>query len=154
AQPPTGREAVESGQHHVEDDRVVGNGLRHPERCLAALRRVGCMAILTKAACDQRGHLWLVLDDEYSHRLIVASVDETAMSDRCGGSAQLPRGIPVHGGLFAPEPASQWFSIPCLITDSAGCARRSGAATSLCGCFGSSPPQVAPCAAPARDQSG
>ena len=39
AQAAQGREAVEAGQHHVEQDGVVRRGLDHPQRVLARWRR-------------------------------------------------------------------------------------------------------------------
>ena len=72
AEAPADREAVEPGQHHVEHDRVVGDGVRHPERLLAAIGDVDGVALLAQAAREQARELRLVLDHEHTHPFIVA----------------------------------------------------------------------------------
>src|SRR6266566_3739413 len=76
---PAGREAVESGQHHVEDDRVVRCRAGHPEGVLAARSDVCDMALFAQAARDEGCHLRLVFDHEHTHRLILATANEKAM---------------------------------------------------------------------------
>ena len=71
AQAAAGLEAVDARQHHVEDDRVVLGGARHPQRVLAARRHVRDDPLLAQAAADQRRHLHLVLDDQHPHRPIL-----------------------------------------------------------------------------------
>ena len=71
--------AVEPGQHHVEDDRVVRMRLRHPERVLAGRRDVGAVALLDEPAPDQSRHLHLVLDDQDAHTGILRLLDEREM---------------------------------------------------------------------------
>ena len=62
-----GLEAVDPGQHDVEDDRVVGCRSRHPERVLAGLGEVDCVAVLLQALAQQPAQLQLVLDDQDPH---------------------------------------------------------------------------------------
>jgi len=61
------REAVEAREHHVEQNRVVGGGLDHPERVFADSSDVSGMAFLTQPSGDQSCHFWFVLDDEHAH---------------------------------------------------------------------------------------
>ena len=68
AQPAADLEAVDAGQHHVEHDRVVGGGARHPQRVLALDGDVGEHPLVAQAAADQGGQLDLVLDDQHAHR--------------------------------------------------------------------------------------
>jgi hypothetical protein len=71
AQAAAGLEATHPRQHHVEDDRIVGQRVHHPERVLAVRRDVGGEPFLDQAAANQARHAQLILDDQYAHRLIV-----------------------------------------------------------------------------------
>ena len=71
-EPAADVEAVDARQHHVEDDRVVVDGLRHPESGLPAVRHVGRVPLLAQPAAQQLTELLLVLDHEHAHASIVA----------------------------------------------------------------------------------
>jgi hypothetical protein len=67
AQAPAHLEAVDVGQHPVEDDgvvRVFGSG---PEGVRAGSVDVNRVALLLKPALQETGHLHLVLDDKDPH---------------------------------------------------------------------------------------
>ena len=53
AQAAADLEAVDAGQHHVEHDRVVVGGARHPQRVLALDGDVGEQPLVAQAAADQ-----------------------------------------------------------------------------------------------------
>jgi hypothetical protein len=72
AEPAADVEAVDARQHHVEDDRVVVDGLRHPESGFPAVRHVGRVPLLAQPAAEQLAELLLVLDHEHAHASIVA----------------------------------------------------------------------------------
>jgi len=72
AKSPADLEAVEPGQHHVEDDHVEARRLGHPDRFLTVPGDIGCMPFLAQAARQQLGKLALVLDDQHPHGCIVA----------------------------------------------------------------------------------
>ena len=65
-------EAVHSGQHHIEHDRVVRNGSRHPERFLPAIGDVGRVTLLAESAAQQLPELLLVLHHQDTHGSILA----------------------------------------------------------------------------------
>ena len=67
AQLAAGLEAVAAREHHVEDDRVVGVRLGHPERVVAGGRDVRGVALLGEPAADEARHLQLVLDNKNAH---------------------------------------------------------------------------------------
>ena len=73
AQPPADLEAVDAREHHVEHDRVVVGGARHPQRVLALDRDVGEHPLVAQAAPDQARELDLVLDDQHAHGLTALS---------------------------------------------------------------------------------
>jgi hypothetical protein len=66
-EPVAGLEAVDARQHHVEHDRVVGVGVRHPEGVLALYRHVREQAFLTEALANQARKLDFVLHDQHAH---------------------------------------------------------------------------------------
>ena len=66
-QSPADLDAVEPGQHQVEDDRVVLDRRGQRERVRAGAGDVGRMALLAQAAAQQAGQLRLVLGDEEPH---------------------------------------------------------------------------------------
>jgi hypothetical protein len=66
-QAAAGLEAVDARQHHVEHDRVVGVGARHPEGVLALDRHVREQAFLTEPLSNQARKLDLVLHDQQAH---------------------------------------------------------------------------------------
>ena len=68
---PAGLEAVHAGEHHVEDDRVVGGAPRHPQRVFAVRRDVGGEALVAQTTLEDPGHLGLILDDQDAHGLIM-----------------------------------------------------------------------------------
>ena len=72
-------EAVLAGKHHVEHDRVVGHGPRHPERVLAAACEIGGVPFLAQPAGEQRRQLLLVFDYEHAHEANCARADERTM---------------------------------------------------------------------------
>ena len=80
AQPAAGLEAVQAGQHHVEDDRVVLVRLRHPERVLAVGRHVGGEPLVDETPANQARHPQLVLDDQHAHGFILPPRDEHKMT--------------------------------------------------------------------------
>jgi hypothetical protein len=67
AEPAADLDAVESREHHVEDDRVVVGRQRHPERLVARRGDVDRVALLGEAAPEETRHLQLVLDHEDAH---------------------------------------------------------------------------------------
>ena len=68
AQPPAGLEAVDPGQHHVEDDRVVAASDRAIASASSPLAGdVDGQALLAQPAPQQRRHLHLVLDHQDVH---------------------------------------------------------------------------------------
>ena len=69
AQAPAGLEAVDPGQHHVEDDGVVVGGARHQQGALAFVGDVDVQPFLAQPATQQGRHLHLVLDDQDLHRM-------------------------------------------------------------------------------------
>jgi hypothetical protein len=76
AQPPASLEAVDPSEHHVEDDRVVGRSLGHPQCVLPPDRHVGRQSLLVQPATDQPRHLDLVLHDQHAHVTMVTWLDE------------------------------------------------------------------------------
>jgi hypothetical protein len=68
AQPAADLEAVDVGQHQVENDRVVGVLGPQPERVLPPPGHVDRVPLLLEGALEQAGHLDLVLHDEHPHR--------------------------------------------------------------------------------------
>src|SRR5215510_11264051 len=61
-------EAVAPGQHHVEDDQIVGRaGRDEVERGLAVARHLDGVALLLQALPDETGHLSLVLGHQDAH---------------------------------------------------------------------------------------
>ena len=60
-------EAVELGEHDVEDDRVVRVLGPRPQPVRPGRRDVDGVPLLLEPALEERGHLRLVLDDEDPH---------------------------------------------------------------------------------------
>jgi hypothetical protein len=58
---------VDAGQHHVEDDRFVGGGIRRVERLLAAPEQVDRVADALETVVDQARQPRLVLDQQDPH---------------------------------------------------------------------------------------
>ena len=81
AQAPAGLEAVDAGQDHVENDRVVTASAGHADRFLTSARDVNGQALLAETTPDQRRHLHLVLDDQDIHALNHPREDECQMRD-------------------------------------------------------------------------
>ncbi len=79
AQAPAGLEAVDAGQDHVEDDRVVTRGAGHADSFLAGTGDVDGQALLAEATPDQRRHLHLVLDHQDIHTPNHPREDEAQM---------------------------------------------------------------------------
>src|SRR3954466_15830411 len=66
-QPLARLEAVDARQHHVQDDRVVPGGVRHPQSVLALDGHIGSKPLRAQPAPDEACHLDLVLDHKHSH---------------------------------------------------------------------------------------
>ena len=66
-QPAAQLEAVEAGQHDVQDDRRIGILGRHPQAVRAVAGDVNGMALLLERALDQARHPHLVLDHQHPH---------------------------------------------------------------------------------------
>ena len=93
AQSPANVEAVQAGQHHVEDDCVVRRRLRHPQPFFATPCGVGDVAFLAETAYEQLGELRLVLHDQHTHvRIVLAACQPRASRIQCS-----------QGGSFAIE---------------------------------------------------
>src|SRR5205807_8793691 len=62
------RKDVSAGQHHVEDDQVVGEARQEAvEGFGAVLRDLDGVALFLEALADEARDLALVLDDQYPH---------------------------------------------------------------------------------------
>ena len=66
AQPPAHLEAVEVGQHHVEDDQVGAAPRHRVERVAAGRRRVHVEADVAQRGLEHRAQVLLVVDEEES----------------------------------------------------------------------------------------
>jgi hypothetical protein len=66
-QSPADGESVDLGEHHVEHDRGVVVLGAHPQPVGAVGGDVDGIAVVAKAAFEERGHSELVFDDENSH---------------------------------------------------------------------------------------
>ena len=76
---PAYLEAVDVGQHHVEDDGVVGVFGCGPDAVLAGSVEVDRVALLLQPTLQETGHLHLVLDDQDPHdRLLLRSLEEVS----------------------------------------------------------------------------
>ena len=67
AEPLANLDAVQSGKHEIEDDRVVRDCARHAQRTVAGSLDVDGVPVLDEPACEEAGHLQLVLGDQDSH---------------------------------------------------------------------------------------
>jgi len=68
AQLPAHLEAVQVGQHQIQDDGVVGVLGPEPHGVLATAGDIDRVALLFERALEQAGHLDLVLHHEHAHR--------------------------------------------------------------------------------------
>ena len=72
-QTPADLEAVETGQHHVEQHEVEVRERGHGQRVLTGGGDLDHVATLGEPAAEKVSHLGLVLDDQHPHTLIVGT---------------------------------------------------------------------------------
>src|SRR5207244_3497025 len=104
------RQAVTAGQHHVEDDEVVGKARQEAvEGVGAVLRDLDRVAFFLEALADEVRDLALVLDDQYPHGSRRLSYARPPRASGAGAPAGRPTFVreqpPRRPGLASSSPA-------------------------------------------------
>ena len=67
AEPAAQRQTVDAGQHPIQHDGVIRLLGRHRQAALASVRDIRVEALLAQAGHQQRGHLYIVFNNQHAH---------------------------------------------------------------------------------------